>query len=81
MQPNQIATEGEYPTLILTKDILDKLGVKAGENVAVKVSVEGRALVIRLVDEIERKVKLDAMMDDLMERRDGLYRRLAEGVK
>ena len=81
MQPNRIATNGEYPTLILTRDVLEKLGVKIGEEVEVKVSVEGRTLVIQLLDEVERKMKLDAAMEELLERRDSLYQRLAEGAK
>jgi hypothetical protein len=81
MQPNQLVTGGEFPTLILSRDILEKLGVKMGEDIAVKVAVEGRAIVIRLIDEVERQIKLDAAMEDLLERRDGLYRRLAEGVQ
>jgi cytidylate kinase len=81
MQPNQLVTGGEFPTLIFSHDILEKLGVKVGENLAVKVAVEGRAIVVRLIDEAERKIKLDAAMEELMERRDELYRRLAEGVQ
>lgn len=81
MEPNQIVTTGEYPTLILTRDVLEKLGVRVGDNVKVKTSVEGHTLVIQLIDEVERKLKLDTAMQELLERRDGLYRRLAEGVQ
>ena len=81
MQPNRLVTGGEFPTLILSQDILEKLGIKVGEDLAVKVAVEGRAIVVRLIDEVERKLKLDAAMEELLERRDGLYRRLAEGVQ
>lgn len=76
---NRIAAVGEGPALILTQELLDQLGVKAGDQV--DITVADRTLTVRPLAEAERARLIDEAMEKLIERRRGLYQRLAEGPK
>ena len=81
MSPNQITTLGDFPALILTQETLEKLGMSIGDEVSIDVSVENRTLTMRPMAEVDRKQKMDAIMAELLQSRNELYKRLAEGVE
>ena len=81
MSTNQITTLGDSPALLLTQETLEKLGMNIGDEVSIDVSVENRTLTMRPLVEVERKQKMDALMAELLESRNELYKRLAEGVE
>ena len=81
MSTNQITTLGDSPALLLTQETLEKLGMNIGDEVSIDVSVENRTLTMRPLVEVERKQKMDVIMAELLESRNELYKRLAEGVE
>ena len=81
MSTNQITTLGDSPALLLTQETLEKLGMNIGDEVSIDVSVENRTLTMRPLVEVERKQKMDALMAELLESRNELYKRLAEGIE
>ncbi len=67
------------PTIQLTQEMLETLGVEINDEV--EVSVAERNLMIRATSEVTRKAKLDKIFAELLVERDSAYRRLAEGVQ
>jgi antitoxin component of MazEF toxin-antitoxin module len=61
--------------LILPPEALDQLGLKVGDEV--EVSAEEHRLIVRSVNEAERRRKGDALMSEIMERRRDVFERLA----
>ena len=75
----KITTSGNSAALILSRDLLDLMGVSPGDEV--EISVVDRTLIVRSIAEAERSAKVQAAMDEVFRRRDaGLLRRLAGGV-
>ena len=68
-------TEG----LLITTELLEQIGVGAGDKVEIKIT--DRGLTISPFAETEQEKVMDEMMSSLMERRQKLYERLAEGAK
>jgi antitoxin component of MazEF toxin-antitoxin module len=68
-------TEG----LLITTELLEQIGVGAGDKVEIKIT--DRALTISPFAETEQEKVMDEVMESLMERRQKLYERLAEGAK
>jgi antitoxin component of MazEF toxin-antitoxin module len=66
---------GDSAAIILTQDLLEMLGLELGQEV--ELSVVGRTLVIRSVQESERAEGLRPAADQVFERRRGLLTRLA----
>jgi len=65
--------------LMITTELLEQIGVSAGDKVEIKIT--GRALTVRPLVETEQEKVSDEAMESLMERRQKLYERLAEGAK
>ena len=65
--------------LLITAELLEQIGVSAGDKVEIKIS--DRALTVSPFAEAEQEKEMDEMMKSLMERRGKLYERLAEGAK
>jgi antitoxin component of MazEF toxin-antitoxin module len=68
-------TEG----LLITKELLEQIGVGAGDKVGIKIT--DRALTISPSAETEQERVMDEVMESLLKRRQKLYERLAEGPK
>lgn len=66
---------GDSAAIILTHDLLELLGLELGQEV--ELSVVGRTLVIRSVQEAERAGMLRSATDQVFERRRGLLVKLA----
>jgi antitoxin component of MazEF toxin-antitoxin module len=65
--------------LLITADLLEQIGVSAGDKVEIKIT--DRAITVRPLAETEQEKVMDEAMGSLMERRKNLYERLAEGAK
>jgi len=65
--------------LLITTELLEQIGVSTGDKVEIKIT--GRALTVRPLNETEQEKVMDEVMESLMERRQNLYERLAEGAK
>lgn len=81
MFTEQIITIGDTAELVLTQELLEKIGVGAGDKI--EVAIEDRALIVRSLNGAGKKdeQERDKMMEALMERRSKLFQRLAEGAK
>jgi len=65
--------------LLITPELLEQIGVGTGDKVEIKIT--DRALTVRPLNETEREKVMDEVMESLMERRQKLYERLAEGAQ
>jgi antitoxin component of MazEF toxin-antitoxin module len=79
MPRQKIIAVDDSPSLLLSPELLEKLGVSIGDEL--DLSVEGRTLIIRPTDETRRRARMDAAMKELMIRRRKVYERLAEGAR
>jgi bifunctional DNA-binding transcriptional regulator/antitoxin component of YhaV-PrlF toxin-antitoxin module len=79
MITEQILTLNDPAGLLITPEILQLIGIEQGDKV--EIIITDRKLVLRSLDDAEKEAKMDEAMKSLMERRSGLYERLAEGAK
>ncbi|NOT58701.1 MAG: hypothetical protein HOP19_00580 [Acidobacteria bacterium] len=79
MTATQIVTVNETAGFTLTPEWLQQIGVKAGDQI--EIVVNERSLTVRSLERHEIAEKMDQIVESLMERRRGLYERLAEGAK
>ncbi|RLC02339.1 MAG: hypothetical protein DRI57_30175 [Deltaproteobacteria bacterium] len=72
---------GDSAALFLTDEMLKLLNIGFGDEVEVEVSADtDRSLVIRSLNESERKCLIEKATGNVLRRRESVYRRLAEGV-
>jgi antitoxin component of MazEF toxin-antitoxin module len=79
MTNRRVVTLEDPAGLLITAELLEQIGVSAGDKVEIKIS--DRSLTVRPLAETEQEKVMDEAMDSLMERRQQLYERLAEGAK
>ena len=79
MTNQRVMTLEDPAGLLITAELLEQIGVSAGDKVEIKIT--GRALTVRPLVETEQEKVSDEAMESLMERRQKLYERLAEGAK
>ncbi len=77
MSRKRIMAAGDSSTVVLPKEVLDMMGVKAGDEI--DLSVVDRTLIVRSLDEVERARKIDDKTDAVFERRKSAYEELAKG--
>ncbi len=77
MSRKRIMAAGDSSTVVLPKEVLDMMGVKAGDEI--DLSVVDRTLIVRSLDEVERARKIDDITDAVFERRKSVYEELAKG--
>lgn len=78
MSRKRITTDGDSPTLELSQEILDELGVAVGDEV--DISVIDRTLILRPLDEAARARAIEAATEATFERRRSAYEELAKGA-
>jgi AbrB family looped-hinge helix DNA binding protein len=66
---------GDAGAIVLPAAVLESLGLKAGD--AVEVTVNDRQLILRPVEDTERRQRLEAITQEVLERRRDAYQRLA----
>lgn len=79
MSRKRITASENSTTLLLPQEILDTLGVDAGDEV--DVTIVDRTLILRPLDEVERAQKIDDATKTVFERRKIAYEELAIGVE
>jgi len=79
MADRRVMTLEDPAGLLITTELLEQIGVSAGDKVEIKIT--DRALTVRPLAEAEQEKVMDEVMESLMERRQKLYERLAEGAK
>ena len=77
MSRERLTAVGESVALLLSKDVLDKLGITVGDEV--EVSVLDRTLLLQPLDEADRAQRLVTLTKSVFARRQGAYVRLAKG--
>lgn len=78
MSRERISTSGEDATVRLPGEILEGLGLAVGDEV--EMFLVERTLVVRPLSEVERADKIDAVTNDVIERRTTAYEELARGA-
>jgi antitoxin component of MazEF toxin-antitoxin module len=78
MSRKRITASEDSATLLLPREMLDALGVGDGDEV--DVSVTGRTLILRPLDEAERAQKIEEATRTVFERRKSAYEELAKGA-
>jgi antitoxin component of MazEF toxin-antitoxin module len=79
MTNQRVMTLEDPAGLLITAELLEQIGVSAGDKVEIKIT--DRALIVRPLAETGQEQIMDEAMESLMERRQKLYERLAEGAK
>jgi antitoxin component of MazEF toxin-antitoxin module len=79
MSRKRITASENSATLLLPQELLDLMGVGDGDEV--DVSVVGRTLTLRPLDEAERARSLEAATTSVLERRASAYEELAKGAE
>ena len=70
-------TIDEAASVLLPREAVDALGVKAGEELDVE--IVGRALVVRSVEEASRSREFIDTFESILKRRRNAYEQLAKG--
>jgi len=79
MSRKRITASENSTTLLLPQEILDTLGVDAGDEV--DVIIVDRTLILRPLDEVERAQKIAAVTETVLKRRKTAYEELAKGAE
>jgi SpoVT / AbrB like domain. len=66
-------------SILVPQEILDQMGLKAGDEV--DMFVIDRTLILQPLDEVERASKIQDTMKSVFERRKSAYKELAKGIK
>jgi antitoxin component of MazEF toxin-antitoxin module len=75
----RITASENQTTLLLPQELLNTLGVDAGDEI--DVSVVDRTLILRSVEEAERAQKIEAVTKSIFDRRKTAYEELAKGAE
>jgi len=70
-------TIDEAASVLLPREAVDALGVKAGEELDVE--IVGRAIVVRSVEEASRSREFIDIFESILKRRRSAYEQLAKG--
>jgi antitoxin component of MazEF toxin-antitoxin module len=79
MSRKRIATSEDSAAILLPQEVLDQLGITAGDEV--DLSVVDRTLILRPLGEAERARKIEDATSTVFERRKSAYEQLAKGVE
>ena len=78
MSRERISTSGTDATVRLPGEILERLGVDVGDEV--EMVVVERTLIVRSVNETDRAAQIDAVTNEVIDRRKSAYEELARGA-
>ena len=79
MSRKRIATSEDSAAIVLPQEVLDQLGLNAGDEV--DLSIVERTVILRPLDEADRASKIEDLTSKIFERRHSAYDELAKGVK
>jgi antitoxin component of MazEF toxin-antitoxin module len=77
MSRKRIDTSKNSAEILLPQELLDQLGIHAGEEV--DLAVMDRTLILRPLEEVARARTIDAVTNTILERRKSAYEELAKG--
>lgn len=78
MAQRRITAVGNSAALLLPPDVLQQLGLQVGDEV--DLSIVEHKLIVRSLDEAERAQRINEVTQDVLQRRQAVYRELAKGV-
>jgi AbrB family looped-hinge helix DNA binding protein len=79
MSRKRIDTSKDSTAILLPQEVLDQLGINAGDEVDLSV-VDG-TLILRPLEEVERERKIEDTTNTVFERRRSAYEQLARGIE
>jgi hypothetical protein len=79
MSNEQIITFDDPAGFLLTPEILQQIGINAGDKF--ELTIINRTLILRSLDEVERARKIASATRDIFDRRREAYQILAQGPK
>jgi antitoxin component of MazEF toxin-antitoxin module len=79
MSRKRIDTSKDSAAILLPQEVLDQLGINAGDEV--DLSVVDRTLILRPLEESERARKIEDATVAVFERRKSAYEELAKGIE
>lgn len=79
MSRKRIDTSKDSAAILLPQEVLDQLGINAGDEVDLSV-VDG-TLILRPLEEAERARKIEGATNTVFERRKSAYEQLAKGIE
>ncbi|MEW6131279.1 MAG: AbrB/MazE/SpoVT family DNA-binding domain-containing protein [Acidobacteriota bacterium] len=79
MSRKRIETSKDLAAILLPQEVLDQLGIKAGDEV--DLAIIDRTLILRPLEEAERVLKIEQVTDTVFERRKSAYEQLAKGIE
>ncbi len=79
MSRKRIDTSEDSAAILLPQEVLDQLGISAGDEV--DLSVVGRALILQPLEEPQRARKIEDASNSVFERRRSAYEELAKGTE
>ena len=71
-----IIAAGESAAVLLPQEYLEKMGIDIGDEI--DMSIKGRTLILRPLDDSERAQKIDAVTSAVFKRRKSAYEKLAK---
>ncbi len=72
---NRITSVGESAALLLSEEVLRTAGIHVGDEIMI--TAAHGSVILRPMEEVERKEQLNAALTDLLHRRKDAYERLA----
>ena len=75
----RIVTQDNLVLVPISQQMLGDLGLQSGDEVDIQ--VVDRALIVRSIEEVERKEQLENIVQGLLRRRSSTYEQLAVGAK
>lgn len=79
MSRKRVESSGDSSAIRIPQEVLDQMGVQAGEEV--EMSVVDRTLILRPLPEAERQHRIEEITENTLERRKSAYQELAKGVE
>jgi AbrB family looped-hinge helix DNA binding protein len=79
MSRKRIDTSEDSSAILLPQEVLDQLGINAGDEVDLSV-VDG-TLILRPLEDLERARKIEDATNTVFERRKSAYEQLAKGIE
>ena len=79
MSRKRIDTSKDSAAILLPQEVLDQLGINAGDEVDLSV-VDG-TLILRPLEEVERARKIEDVTNTVFDRRKSAYEQLAKGIE
>lgn len=75
MTPLSIVPVGDSAAVVLPPEVLESLGLKVGDRL--DATLNDRQLILRPIEDLDRRQRMDGLIREVLEQRQNAYRRLA----